>query len=215
MLLESKQGLAPSWCWRVCYAIPSKPSRTIHVLLVYDCAPEGYLVRCVCRRFRFAVLLHALLNSDARRFGAMIGTFTALYKLILNALPIMHFRWEGSRPPKLPTFTGEAADEAYSIYPRMMEKRKKHAPTVLLEDRALSASPTPLADVSLPLSAQSTPSPPHLSLATTASLATARRRGFEFQPWQAALAGSFAAAVAILLERPSNRTGVSQQMFVR
>ncbi|KAI5121195.1 hypothetical protein M0805_005996 [Coniferiporia weirii] len=41
------------------------------------------------RRFRFSLIRHALLGQDSFRFAAMLGTFAALYKLILNSLPLL------------------------------------------------------------------------------------------------------------------------------
>src|ERR1700749_2548565 len=41
------------------------------------------------RKFRAAILLHVIFGRDCFRFAAMLGSFTALYKLILNSLPIL------------------------------------------------------------------------------------------------------------------------------
>jgi len=41
------------------------------------------------KRFRFSLIRHAVLGEDSFRFAAMLGSFSALYKLILNALPIL------------------------------------------------------------------------------------------------------------------------------
>jgi len=43
----------------------------------------------VPRAARPAVIRHALFGEDTWRFGAMVGSFTALYKFLLNALPIL------------------------------------------------------------------------------------------------------------------------------
>ncbi|KAJ7697594.1 hypothetical protein B0H17DRAFT_1197260 [Mycena rosella] len=46
-------------------------------------------MRKVPRAQWLALLRHALFGSDSFRFGAMFGTFTALYKILLNALPLL------------------------------------------------------------------------------------------------------------------------------
>lgn len=41
------------------------------------------------RRFRYTMILHSLFGPDSWRFAAMLGSFTFLYKFILNALPLI------------------------------------------------------------------------------------------------------------------------------
>jgi hypothetical protein len=41
------------------------------------------------RKFRAAFILHAVFNLECFRFAAMLGSFTGLYKLILNSFPIL------------------------------------------------------------------------------------------------------------------------------
>ncbi|KAF8626730.1 hypothetical protein AX17_006496 [Amanita inopinata Kibby_2008] len=43
----------------------------------------------VPRDYRFAMIRHALFGKDTWRFAAMLGTFTSLYKFLINALPIL------------------------------------------------------------------------------------------------------------------------------
>ncbi|KAF8720204.1 hypothetical protein AX14_011148 [Amanita brunnescens Koide BX004] len=43
----------------------------------------------VPRDSRFALVRHAVLGEDTWRFAAMLGTFTGLYKFLINALPIL------------------------------------------------------------------------------------------------------------------------------
>lgn len=43
----------------------------------------------VPRDHRFAMIRHAVFGSDTWRFAAMLGTFTSIYKFLLNALPIV------------------------------------------------------------------------------------------------------------------------------
>lgn len=144
------------------------------------------------RHFRFSLIRHALFGTEPRTFGAMIGAFTALYKIILNALPILQLRWKDSKN---------------------LRASGTLNPSFLLSQTELVSSPVP----GLPspsVSGLSTPIP-HLSSSTTRRLSNARDRGYVFEPWQAAAAGFTAGGLAILLERPSNRSSVGQQMFVR
>jgi len=41
------------------------------------------------RKFRAAIILHVIFGRDCFRFAAMLGSFTGLYRLILNSLPIV------------------------------------------------------------------------------------------------------------------------------
>ncbi|KAH7887306.1 hypothetical protein F5I97DRAFT_1925753 [Phlebopus sp. FC_14] len=43
----------------------------------------------VPKQARFALIRHAIFGKDSLRFAAMLGSFVALYKAILNALPIL------------------------------------------------------------------------------------------------------------------------------
>ncbi|KAF8589623.1 hypothetical protein K439DRAFT_324565 [Ramaria rubella] len=42
------------------------------------------------RDFRLSLVRHAVLGEDSFRFAAMIGSFVALYKYLLNALPLLY-----------------------------------------------------------------------------------------------------------------------------
>ena len=44
------------------------------------------------RRFRGSMILRAVFSVDSLHFGGMIGTFVALYKFIVNVLPILTLR---------------------------------------------------------------------------------------------------------------------------
>lgn len=57
--------------------------------------------------------------------------------------------------------------------------------------------------------------PGHLSTRTQAAFALMREKGYTYKRWHAAVAGTVAGAMAILMEQKSNRLAVSQQMFVR
>ncbi|KAG9035196.1 hypothetical protein FRB95_011930 [Tulasnella sp. JGI-2019a] len=159
------------------------------------------------KSFRFTLIRHALFGKEPRTFAAMIGVFTALYKIILNALPILHLRWERSRNIR--------ADRQF--FRDVEEEGRQDSvplrPSFLTSQTNLVSSPVPSFSSSSQ-SGSSTPIP-HLSSSTTRRLSNARDRGYIFEPWQAAVAGGVAGGVAILLERSSNRSAVGQQMFVR
>ncbi|KAG8919658.1 hypothetical protein FRC00_011052, partial [Tulasnella sp. 408] len=164
-------------------------------------------------RFRFALIRHALFGEEPRRFAAMLGVFAALYKFILNSLPIIIRRWTYLRETGFHTPTEDSNGETD------LEANDDDSPLEMKSRRnRLSSQLSKLASTLLD-SATSSPSspqrPPHLSSSTQASLQLAREKGYKFDAWHAALAGSIAAGVAILFERPKSRTAVGQQMFVR
>ncbi|KAG8893096.1 hypothetical protein FRC00_011041 [Tulasnella sp. 408] len=165
------------------------------------------------KKFRFALIRHALFGEEPRRFAAMLGVFAALYKFILNSLPIIIRRWTYLRETGFHTPTEDSNGETD------LEANDDDSPLEMKSRRnRLSSQLSKLASTLLD-SATSSPSspqrPPHLSSSTQASLQLAREKGYKFDAWHAALAGSIAAGVAILFERPKSRTAVGQQMFVR
>ncbi|EJD01717.1 uncharacterized protein FOMMEDRAFT_142253 [Fomitiporia mediterranea MF3/22] len=48
-----------------------------------------FRIRKMPRHFRFSLIRHAILGLDSFRFAAMLGSFVAVYKFLLNALPIL------------------------------------------------------------------------------------------------------------------------------
>ncbi|KAG8863371.1 hypothetical protein FRB96_008863 [Tulasnella sp. 330] len=160
------------------------------------------------KHFRFALIRHALFGTEPRTFGAMIGAFTALYKIILNALPILHLRWEESKSLRGNLRSSTSVDTDGRRMSGTLNT------SFLLSQTELVSSPIPSLPSPSTSSGLSTPIP-HLSSSTTRRLSNARERGYVFEPWQAAVAGCTAGGLAILLEKPSNRSGVGQQMFVR
>lgn len=133
----------------------------------------------------------------------MIGTFTALYKFLLNALPILVHRWQVARERQIsPVWDTDLEDQSPSMS-RTLSALPKWAKFTL----DFSTPPTPSGTQSI--------KPPHLSSTTQASLQLARERGYNYKPWHAALAGTLAGGLAVLLERPNNRSAVGQQMITR
>ncbi|KAF8806205.1 hypothetical protein BYT27DRAFT_7243013 [Phlegmacium glaucopus] len=78
----------------------------------------------VPREYRLAMIRHAIFGWDTWRFAAMLGSFTSLYKFLINALPILVPSINPRRP------TGSALDdeeldlEAATSIEVPLEKRK-------------------------------------------------------------------------------------------
>jgi hypothetical protein len=133
----------------------------------------------------------------------MIGTFSALYKFLVNLLPICA-RWRRARHIRslksIPLgMESQGSSEESGLW--FIAKRHQLS-TFVVQPGDASAAPT-------------SATTPHLSSLTLRSEEVAERRGFIHQPWHAALAGSVAGGVAVLLEKPSHRASVGQQLLVR
>ncbi|KAG8957389.1 hypothetical protein FRC03_010200 [Tulasnella sp. 419] len=70
------------------------------------------------KKFRARLVLHALFGSDSFRFAAMLGSFVAIYKYILNGLPIIALRIEESKmhQQQLPNETLDDEDKEIDHY---------------------------------------------------------------------------------------------------
>ncbi|KAL4081300.1 hypothetical protein V8B97DRAFT_1921726 [Scleroderma yunnanense] len=79
----------------------------------------------VPREMRFALIRNAIFGRDSFRFGAMLGSFVALYKLILNALPIL-----------LPTHPPELLPTPFED----SEGASKHMPNQIMRPRRVRLS---------------------------------------------------------------------------
>ncbi|KAF8076912.1 hypothetical protein FPV67DRAFT_1618904 [Lyophyllum atratum] len=146
----------------------------------------------VPRDIRFAVVRQAVFGRDTLRFGLMLGTFTSVYKFLLNALPIL-----------IP-----ALNPPVEIHPRItIDGETSESP--FFDD--LEHGPTsehPLTTLRVPLSKRTA----RLSLSTNAQLALIRKKT---RRWHAALAGAIAGGLAIMWEKRGRRNVIAQQMFVR
>ncbi|RDB20199.1 hypothetical protein Hypma_013067 [Hypsizygus marmoreus] len=144
----------------------------------------------VPRDIRFSVVRHAVFGSATWRFGAMLGTFTAIYKFLLNALPLLI---PAIRPPPI----------------RYDDEDEKDSSPFFSDD--LEAGPTaehPATTLRVPLTKRSA----RLSLSANAQLALVRKRT---RKWHAAFAGAIAGGIAIMCEKRGRRDVIAQQMFVR
>ncbi|KAL6307099.1 hypothetical protein BKA93DRAFT_823559 [Sparassis latifolia] len=149
------------------------------------------------RNMRFALIRHAAFGPDSMRFATMLGSFVAIYKFILNALPIFlpepirRHRHGASRsqsllrsvfleesPPDSP-FHEDDVEHDLQIAEQGRTKGSRHA---------------------------------RLSMSAQAHQIWVRKRT---RRWYSVLAGAVAGGIAILFEKRDRRAGIAQQMFVR
>ncbi|KAJ6588609.1 hypothetical protein B0H19DRAFT_1100265 [Mycena capillaripes] len=142
----------------------------------------------VPRDDRLALIRNAIFGTDSLRFAAMLGTFAALYKFLINALPILIPAIK-PRPRTLSSPFDDDDDEEEMDLPRT---------------------------VSYPASGNATPlhrrRSARLSLSAAAQMVLVRKRT---RRWHSALAGAIAGSLAILWEKRNRRGVIAQQMFVR
>lgn len=67
-----------------------------------------------------ALIRHAIVGSDSFRFAAMLGTFAALYKFLINALPILVPAMQPPRHDLPPAFAEDDEDSDSSSDPGLM-----------------------------------------------------------------------------------------------
>ncbi|KAJ7717024.1 hypothetical protein B0H16DRAFT_1612354 [Mycena metata] len=135
---------------------------------------------------RLTVIRDAVFGTDSFRFAAMLGTFAALYKFLINALPIL-----------IPAISPSLNDSPFD------DDDEDNAP---LLPRTVSYPATPHNNNSSAKRAA------RLSLSAHAQMVLVRKRT---RRWHAALAGAIAGGLAILWEKKGRRVVVAQQMFVR
>jgi hypothetical protein len=168
------------------------------------------------RKARTTLILHALFGPDSFRFAAMLGSFVAIYKFLINALPLASLPVDFS-PPLLPRtrsefglLGGEAefdggvlwADEAAVTPPEwiaqdLMSNGRKEKAVVGGENGRITMLPK----VKTKLSAQA-----------VAHEIWVRKKG---RRWHAFVSGALAGGVAVMFETKKWRIGIAQQMFVR
>ncbi|KAJ7126265.1 hypothetical protein C8R44DRAFT_781501 [Mycena epipterygia] len=139
----------------------------------------------VPRDHRLALIRNAVFGTDSLRFAAMLGTFAALYKFLINALPILI----PAMKPRLPSTFDEDDDEEEMELPRTVSYPNSGPATPLHRRRSA-----------------------RLSLSAHAHMALVRKRT---RRWHAALAGAISGGLAILWEKRNRRGVIAQQMFVR
>ncbi|KAI6097507.1 hypothetical protein F5141DRAFT_1148941 [Pisolithus sp. B1] len=91
----------------------------------------------VPKQMRYALIRHAIFGKDSFRFAAMLGSFVALYKFTLNALPVL--LPQPSEPP--PSLFEESEDESEPVTPNPVKRRVRfslsaHAQEVWVRKRS-------------------------------------------------------------------------------
>ncbi|KAF9516869.1 hypothetical protein BS47DRAFT_1371618 [Hydnum rufescens UP504] len=144
------------------------------------------------KKFRIRLVLHALFGPDTFRFSAMLGSFTFLYKLLLNSLPLIPI------PDQLAVL-------------RSHRHTRKHPASdeesLLSPGAGSTGSGTPL---TIPSKREKREGKPrHLSL--TSEIAYSHLDGAR---WHAIVAGAIA-GLSVLWEKKERRITIAQQIFVR
>ncbi|TCD68617.1 hypothetical protein EIP91_010272 [Steccherinum ochraceum] len=145
---------------------------------------------------RLAVIQHALFGEDCFRFAGMLGSFVGLYKLILNALPIL-------LPKPLPYDADDTPNFRASL--RASAPKNLSAP----DDPFVEGSSTDDANMlTVPRASRQA----RLSTNAQAHQQWVRKKT---RRWYSILAGAIAGAVAVGFEKEGRRTTIAQQLFVR
>lgn len=165
---------------------------------------------CTARKFRVKLVFHALFGPDSWRFSAMLASFTFLYKLILNSLPLLpvpdalHFlRSEQQKRIRKLEHDLESGSSLPSP-PESGASTGQHTPLLMMQSRSRRERERPSAD-----KPEKERRGSHLSLQSKvmySRLAGAR--------WHAYLAGAVA-GLSVLFEKKSRRITIAQQLFVR
>ncbi|KAH9998269.1 hypothetical protein BJV77DRAFT_940610 [Russula vinacea] len=146
---------------------------------------------------------HALFGSDSFRAAAMLGSFVALYRIILNALPLLF-------PANV-----SLRKNLRNLFARLFATQDEQDSFIFDETPPSSAEPSPLR-----------PQPPSLSLHISPGDRREARLSSSAQihqswvrkktrRWHSVLAGAVAGAVAISFEKRARQVVIAQQLFVR
>ncbi|EJD53160.1 hypothetical protein AURDEDRAFT_180722 [Auricularia subglabra TFB-10046 SS5] len=149
---------------------------------------------------RFAIVRHAVLGPDSVRFGAMIGSFVAIYKFLYNAIPLVSSSTPSSPLPadSLPLYMAFThANTHLRVQDPILDRRVVDTPEeVDTGTRNTTGVNTPGA----------------LSAKALEHQLWVRKKGLRRHAF---FAGALAGGVAILFERRDRRVGIAQQLFVR
>jgi len=217
-------------CWyhRLCYPFRREPGLTIGTYqeLVKVCLHSVFGRVATSsnlyppREKRLPLIRHALFGSDSFRASAMLGpyhtprvyiypliastgSFVALYRIILNALPLLF-------PANLPLRTN-----LQNLFARLFSPEDES------DIPFVDVSPSSSSETSPP-QAQSLPYPLRISpgdrrearLSSSAQVHQSWVRK-KTRRWHSVLAGAVAGAVAVSFEKRSRQTVIAQQLFVR
>ncbi|KAH9042865.1 hypothetical protein EDB84DRAFT_1266717 [Lactarius hengduanensis] len=153
------------------------------------------------RSKRLSLIRHALLGSDSFRAAAMLGSFVALYRFILNALPILF-------PANL-----TLRDNARNLFASLFSTEDEQDDFVLDDSPVSSLPASPLPRPSLPLHiSPGDRREARLSSSAQVHQIWVRRKT---RRWHSVLAGAIAGVIAISFEKRSRRNVIAQQLFVR
>ncbi|KZS87541.1 hypothetical protein SISNIDRAFT_491000 [Sistotremastrum niveocremeum HHB9708] len=190
------------------------------------------------RQLKFSLVLHAVFGKDTWRFAAMLGSFTGLYRFILNALPILIPAPIISRPPLLPTHSTPGSGTRTRTRKRTRKvgfttaepespdadgdspNSEEDSPILpsLTETNGYTEPPTPLLTLSgsTPTSGDKPPQTRE-TLEPRSSHLTVRAQFLrkKTKRWHAVLAGLIAGGLGVSFEARSRRLVIAQQMFVR
>ncbi|KAI0711032.1 hypothetical protein C8T65DRAFT_647898 [Cerioporus squamosus] len=155
-------------------------------------------IKRIPKNFRLSMIRHALFGEDSLRFAAMLGSFVALYKFILNALPIVL-----PQPQTKPLTYGRQR----SLFRQSLRRKAGSTTDSPFDDEAALEE----IEAALPERGRS-PRRARLSATAQAHQVWVRKKT---RWWYSAFAGSLAGAIAIMFEKRSRRVGIAQQMFVR
>ena len=137
------------------------------------------------------MVLHAIFGSDTFRFSSMLGSFTFIYKFLLNSLPLIPIPDQLSiLQPYRSTRKHRAFDEGYFVSPNT-ESQAATPLTIPSKREKLGRKPG------------------HLSV--NSEIVYSRLDGAR---WHAILAGAVA-GLSVLLEKKERRITIAQQIFVR
>ncbi len=131
---------------------------------------------------------------------ASTGSFVALYRIILNALPVLF-------PANVPL-----RKNLHNLFARLFTTEDENDSPIIIESPSSSSEASP----------QSLPYPLHISpgdrrearLSSSAQIHQSWMRK-KTRRWHSVLAGAVAGAVAVAFEKRSRQTVIAQQLFVR
>lgn len=159
-------------------------------------------IRNLPREKRFSLIRHALFGSDSFRAAAMLGSFVTLYRIILNALPIL-------LPASL-TLRENVRNLLASLFSTQDEQDDDFNPDNSPAS-SIAASPSPRPSPQLHISPDDRREG-RLSSSAQVHQIWVRRKT---RRWHSVLAGAIAGVIAVSFEKRSRQNVVAQQLFVR
>lgn len=152
-------------------------------------------IRSVPRKTRISLVKHALFGQDSFRLGTMLGSFVAIYRILLNAFPLLF-----------------PADVSMSLNLRNLTKKLCSSSDFDAADSAVDDSSPLMYDSPIEITPAKEKGKVRLSFVAQAHQTWLSRRSAR---WHSIVAGAVAGGIAISLENPSRRKVIAQQLFVR